>query len=104
MDKKTGDFPWLKLGVFAKTGDIEKAIKVSVNESGRPYSGSWKPEKYDVYFQLSHGVTVERSLQCNDCHGVHYQFVNSFPRLFGFRFQGTCRFQVSGMMNRGADT
>ena len=68
MDTQTGDFPWLKLGVFAKTGDIEKAIRAGVNASGRPYSGSWKPKKYDVYFQLSHGVTVERSLQCNDCH------------------------------------
>jgi len=43
--------------------------------------------------------------------GVHYQFVNGFPRLFGFRFQCSgfrgnvgFRFQVSGMMNRGADT
>jgi hypothetical protein len=69
MDTQTGDFPWLKLGVFAKTGDIEKAINAGVKASGRTYSGSWKPQKYDVYFQLSHGVTLERSLQCNDCHG-----------------------------------
>ena len=48
VDKKSGDFLWLKLGVFAKTGDIEKAIKTGVNESGRPYSGSWKPKKYEV--------------------------------------------------------
>jgi hypothetical protein len=44
--------------------------------------------------------------------GVHYQFVNGFPKLFGVRcqcssgFRGNVgvRFQVSGMMNRGADT
>ena len=28
---------------------------------------------------------------------VYYQFVNCYPRLFGVRFQGTCRFQVSGV-------
>jgi len=68
VDKKTGDFLWLDLGMFTKTGDIEKAIKAGVDANGRLYSGSWEPKKYDVYFQLSHGVTVERSLQCNDCH------------------------------------
>jgi hypothetical protein len=68
MDKNTGDFLWLKLGVFAKTGNLKKAIRVGAEESGRRYSGAWKPNEYDVYFQLSHGVTLERSLQCNDCH------------------------------------
>ena len=68
MDKETGEFLWLKLGVFAKTGNVDKAIQAGADASGRPYSGAWKPKQYDVYFQLSHGVTVERALQCNDCH------------------------------------
>ena len=68
VDGESGDFLPLKLAVFAKTGDIEKAIAAGVKESGIIYSGSWQPIEYNVYFQLSHGVTVERSLQCNDCH------------------------------------
>ena len=68
VDAKTGDFLWLKLGVFAKTGDVDKAVEVGAKESGRPYSGSWKPKQYDVYFQVSHGVTREHALRCKDCH------------------------------------
>jgi hypothetical protein len=68
VDKKTGEFLWLKLDVLTQTGDIEKAIQAGVDANGRTYSGSWEPKKYDVYFQLSHGVTLERSLECNDCH------------------------------------
>ncbi|MBW2640945.1 MAG: hypothetical protein JRE10_12540 [Deltaproteobacteria bacterium] len=49
MDKKTGDFPWLKLGVFAKTGDIEKAINAGVNESGRPCSGEFY---FSIFFKF----------------------------------------------------
>jgi hypothetical protein len=33
MDKQTRDIPWLKLEVFAKTGDIEKVINAGINAS-----------------------------------------------------------------------
>lgn len=68
VDAETGDFLWLKLGVFAKTGDVDRAVKAGAAESGRPYSGTWKPKEYDVYFQLSHGVTKKHALRCKDCH------------------------------------
>ncbi len=68
VDANTGDFLWLKLGVFAKTGDVDRAVKTGAEASRRPYSGTWKPKEYDVYFQLSHGVTKKHALRCNDCH------------------------------------
>jgi len=68
VDAETGDFLWLKLGVFAKTGDVNRAVQAGVEASGRPYSGSWKPKEYDVYYQLSHGVTKEHALRCKSCH------------------------------------
>ena len=68
VDAETGDFLWLKLGVFAKTGDVKRAVQAGAEESGRPYSGSWSPKEYDLYFQLSHGITKEHALRCRDCH------------------------------------
>jgi hypothetical protein len=70
VDAQTGDFLWLKLGVFAKTGDVTRSIEAGVTESSRPYSGSWVAREYDVYFQLSHGVTKTDALRCKDCHSL----------------------------------
>ena len=68
VDAVSGDFLWLKLGTFAKTGDVNQAVAAGAEASGRPYSGAWKPRQYDVYFQLSHGVSRKHALRCNDCH------------------------------------
>ena len=74
VDQKTGKFLWLKLGTYAKTGNVEKSIEAGAKASGRPYSGSWKAKEYDVYFQLSHGVTKKRALRCQDCHSPNGVF------------------------------
>ncbi len=68
VDTETGDLLRLKLEVFAKTGNVDQAVQAGVKASGRPYSGSWNPKEYDVYFQLSHGVTKEHVLSCKACH------------------------------------
>ncbi len=68
VDSKTGAFLWLKLGVFAKTGDVDKAVEAGVKANGHPYSGSWNAKKYAIYYQLSHAVTRKHALRCKDCH------------------------------------
>lgn len=61
--------PWpLKLGVFYKTGDLEKAIKAGADALGLEYT-SWQPATKQVPLQLSHGILpAEQALTCVDCH------------------------------------
>ncbi len=71
VDAQTGEFLWLKLRVFAETGDVTRSIEAGATASCRPYSGSWVAKEYDVYFQLSHGVTKTDALRCKDCHSLN---------------------------------
>lgn len=49
------------------TGDVDSAIK-SITNRKVPYSGKWKPQSTTVYRQLSHSVTKDKALHCQDCH------------------------------------
>jgi len=62
--------PWpLKLDVFYKTGDLEKAIEAGAEAAGLNYTGEWEPKTYAVPLQLSHGIVeAERATTCNECH------------------------------------
>ncbi|NOZ72738.1 MAG: hypothetical protein GXP38_12650 [Chloroflexi bacterium] len=61
--------PWpLKLAVFYKTGDLEKAIQAGAKALGQNYT-SWQPAPKKVSLQLSHGVVpADQALSCGDCH------------------------------------
>ena len=69
VDAASGKPIPLKLGVFYKTGDLEKAIAVGARESGMAYSGSWQAKTFQVPLQLSHGILpADEAITCNECH------------------------------------
>lgn len=58
----------LKLGILFTKGDLAAAIAKGIEESKFKYSGKWVPVQEVIYYQASHGITVERALRCADCH------------------------------------
>ncbi len=69
VDAKSGQPLPLKLAVFYKTGDLEKAIAAGAKEAGVDYSGQWQAKTYKIPLQLSHGILPkEEALGCADCH------------------------------------
>jgi len=59
----------LKLGVYYKTGDLEKAIVAGAQDAGMAYSGQWQAKTLAAPLQLSHGIQPkEQALGCVDCH------------------------------------
>ena len=69
VDADSGKPLPLKLSVFYKTGDLEKAIVAGARDAGVAYSGQWQAKTMAVPLQLSHGILPkEQSLGCVDCH------------------------------------
>ena len=69
VDASSGKPIPLKLAVFYKTGDLEKAIVAGARAAGMDYSGQWQPKTLAVPLQLSHGIPPkEDALTCTDCH------------------------------------
>ncbi len=69
VDATSGKPIPLKLGVYYKTGDLEKAIAVGAKDAGMDYSGSWQAKTFKVPLQLSHGILpADEAVSCQECH------------------------------------
>lgn len=69
VDASTGKPIPLKLGVFYKTGDLEKAIVAGAQAAGMAYSGTWQAKTFKIPLQLSHGILpADEAVTCQECH------------------------------------
>jgi len=69
VDAASGQPIPLKLGVYFKTGDLEKAIVAGAKDAGMDYSGAWRAKTFNIPFQLSHGILpADEAITCQECH------------------------------------
>ena len=69
VDAESGQPLPLKLGIYFKTGDLERAIQIGAREAGVAFSGTWQAKTFQIPLQLSHGILpADQALSCTDCH------------------------------------